>query len=117
MNVLTMGVEEEFMLVDHVTRAPVNRAPQVIDRASRDLGGQLQSEFFNAQIETGTRATSCRTSLRDELSWMRGAVAAAARNERCAPVACGTPVLPPEEQLTVANTERYRRMARRATRP
>ncbi|MFE5941656.1 YbdK family carboxylate-amine ligase [Streptomyces sp. NPDC056480] len=113
MNVLTMGVEEEFMLVDRVTRAPVNRAPQVIDRASGDLGEQLQSELFNAQIETRTRATSRRAALRDELTWMRGAVAAAARSEHCLPVASGTPVLPPEEQLTVTDTERYRLMARR----
>ncbi|MET9537435.1 YbdK family carboxylate-amine ligase [Streptomyces sp. NPDC006553] len=113
MNVLSMGVEEEFMLVDRVTRAPVNRAPRVIERASGDLGEQLQSEFFNAQTEICTRATSCRTALRDELAWMRAVVAAAARSEHCVPVACGTPVLPPEEQLTVTNTERYRRMARR----
>ncbi|MBB4986827.1 gamma-glutamyl:cysteine ligase YbdK (ATP-grasp superfamily), partial [Streptomyces sp. SFB5A] len=30
MEILTMGVEEEFILVDQATRAPVNRAPAVI---------------------------------------------------------------------------------------
>ncbi|MER7952251.1 YbdK family carboxylate-amine ligase [Streptomyces sp. NPDC096079] len=112
MEILTMGVEEEFVLVDRVTRAPVNRAPEVIRRAVRALGDQVQTEFFNAQVEVCTRATAHRTDLREELSRLRAAVGAAARDARCMPVACGTPVLPPEEPLTVTDTERYRLMAR-----
>ncbi|MFE7511308.1 YbdK family carboxylate-amine ligase [Streptomyces sp. NPDC057540] len=112
MEILTMGVEEEFVLVDLATRAPVNRAPQVIRRAVRSLGDQVQTEFFNAQIEVCTRATASRADLRDELSRLRTEVGAAAREAHCVPVACGTPVLPPEEPLTVTDTERYRLMAR-----
>ncbi|MFF0476403.1 glutamate--cysteine ligase [Streptomyces sp. NPDC004284] len=113
MKILTMGVEEEFVLVDRVTRAPVNRAPEVIRRAGRELGEQIQTEFFNAQVEICTVPTASRRDLRDELSWLRATVGAAARDVRCVPVACGTPVLPPEEPLTVTDTERYRLMARR----
>ncbi|MFH8839016.1 YbdK family carboxylate-amine ligase [Streptomyces sp. NPDC017868] len=113
MEILTMGVEEEFVLVDRATRAPVNRAPEVIRRAGRELGEQVQAEFFNAQVEVCTRATASRRELRDELTWLRATVGAAARDLRCRPIACGTPVLPPEEPLTVTDTERYRLMARR----
>ncbi|GGU98336.1 putative glutamate--cysteine ligase 2 [Streptomyces litmocidini] len=113
MKILTMGVEEEFVLVDRTTRAPVNRAPEVIRRASRVLGEQVQTEFFNAQVEICTRATASRRDLRDELSRLRATVGAAAREVHCMTVACGTPVLPPEEPLTVTDTERYRLMARR----
>ncbi|MFD3663714.1 YbdK family carboxylate-amine ligase [Streptomyces sp. NPDC058659] len=112
MKTLTMGVEEEFVLVDRVTRAPVNRAPEVIRGAARELGAQVQTEFFNSQVETCTRPAACREDLREELSWLRGVVGAVARDARCAPVACGTPVLPPEEPLTVTDTDRYRLMAR-----
>ncbi|AJF68393.1 carboxylate-amine ligase [Streptomyces vietnamensis] len=113
MKILTMGVEEEFVLVDRATRAPVNRAPEVIRRAGRELGPQLQTEFFNAQVEICTRATASRRDLRDELSRLRATVGAAARDVHCVPIASGTPVLPPEEPLTVTDTERYRLMARR----
>ncbi|MEU5219662.1 glutamate--cysteine ligase [Streptomyces sp. NPDC020807] len=113
MKILTMGVEEEFVLVDRVTRSPVNRAPEVIRIARRVLGDQVQTEFFNAQIEICTRATADRRDLRDELAWLRATVGAAAHDARCMPVACGTPVLPPEEPYTVTDTERYQRMARR----
>ncbi|MEU7075542.1 glutamate--cysteine ligase [Streptomyces narbonensis] len=112
MKTLTMGVEEEFVLVDRVTRAPVNRAPEVIRGAAGELGGQVQAEFFNAQIEICTGPTASRDALREELLRLRRVVGAVARDARCAPVACGTPVLPPEEPLTVTDTERYRLMAR-----
>ncbi|MGW6563433.1 carboxylate-amine ligase [Streptomyces hydrogenans] len=113
MKILTLGVEEEFVLVDRLTRAPVNRAPQVIRRAARQLGGQVQTEFFNAQVEVCTEPTACREQLRAELSWLRSVVVAAAREAHCMPVACGTPALPPGEPLTVTDTARYRLMARR----
>ncbi|MFF8410046.1 carboxylate-amine ligase [Streptomyces omiyaensis] len=112
MRILTMGVEEEFVLVDRTTRAPVNRAPDVIRRAGRELGDLVQAEFFNAQIETCTRVTTDREDLRAQLSRLRGAVGSAALAAHCVPVASGTPVLPSEEPLTVTDTERYRLMAR-----
>ncbi|MFE1348404.1 YbdK family carboxylate-amine ligase [Streptomyces sp. NPDC058757] len=113
MKILTLGVEEEFVLVDRLTRAPVNRAPQVIHRAAERLGGQVQTEFFNAQVEVCTEPTACREELRAELSRLRSVVVAAAREAGCMPVACGTPALPPDEPLTVTDSPRYGLMARR----
>ncbi|MFE2560755.1 hypothetical protein ACFXGT_33045 [Streptomyces sp. NPDC059352] len=54
MTILTMGAEEEFVLVDRVTRAPAHRAPEVIRRATREFGAPVQAELFNAQIEICT---------------------------------------------------------------
>ncbi|MGW6393256.1 carboxylate-amine ligase [Streptomyces sp. NPDC055103] len=113
MTILTMGVEEEFVLVDRTTRAPANRAPDVIRRAARELGDQVQAEFFNAQIEICTRPHARADVLRAELSRLRGVIGEAAAQSRCMPVACGTPVLPPDEPLTVTDSDRYRLMARR----
>ncbi|MFC8956953.1 glutamate--cysteine ligase [Streptomyces sp. NPDC057101] len=113
MKLLTMGVEEEFVLVDQVGRAPVGRAPDVIASAARVVGDQVQPEFFNAQIETISRPTASSTDLRDELVRLRAAIGAAADAERCMPVASGTTVVPPDQPLTVTDTERYQRMAYR----
>ncbi|MFF6772387.1 glutamate--cysteine ligase [Streptomyces sp. NPDC012637] len=109
---LTMGVEEEFVLVDLASRAPVDRAPDVITSAARVLGDQVQNEFFNAQIETMTQPTASCRDLRDELVGLRSVVGTAARAEHCLPIATGTPVVPPPQPLTITDTERYRRMAR-----
>ncbi|MEV6329781.1 glutamate--cysteine ligase [Streptomyces sp. NPDC051909] len=113
MTYLTMGVEEEFVLVDDASRAPVDRAPEVIASAAPVLGKQVQNEFFNAQIETMTLPTASCRDLRDELVWLRSAIGAAARRARCHPVATGTPAVPPTQPLTITDNERYRRMAQR----
>ncbi|MFC8508716.1 glutamate--cysteine ligase [Streptomyces sp. NPDC057411] len=113
MKMLTMGVEEEFVLVDQAGRVPVDRAPDVIASAALVLGDQVQREFFNAQVETSSQPTASCRDLRDDLVRLRAAVGTAARAERCRPVATGTPVLPPPRPLTVTDTERYRRMAHR----
>ncbi|MFI8824662.1 glutamate--cysteine ligase [Streptomyces sp. NPDC053431] len=113
MEVLTMGVEEEFLLADRTTRAPADRGSEVIASAATVLGEQVQREFFNAQIETTSRPTACLADLREELVWLRAVVADAAKAEGCLPVASGTSVVPPERPLTVTDTERYRRMADR----
>lgn len=111
MRMLTVGVEEEFVLVDRATRAPVDRAPEVIAAVGDVLGDQVQHEFFNAQVETVSRPTASCRHLRDELVRLRATVAEAARAEHCRPVASGTPVLPSARPLTITDTERYRRMA------
>ncbi|CAM5650199.1 putative glutamate--cysteine ligase 2 [Streptomyces avidinii] len=113
---LTMGVEEEFLLVDRLTRAPTGRAPQVIAATGGTLGPQLQQEFFTSQVEVCTRPTSDISRLRAELAWLRGTLSRSAAEEGCLLVASGTSAIAPEEPLEVTLDPRYRRMADRYTR-
>ncbi|MEU9106337.1 glutamate--cysteine ligase [Streptomyces xanthophaeus] len=112
-SVMTMGVEEEFLLVDRRSRAPVGRGPRVIDAASRTLGPLVQPEFFTAQVEVCTSPTASPARLRTELARLRAEVVRAAAAEDCLLLASGTPVVPPEFPLSVTRDERYRRMALR----
>ncbi|WP_240803610.1 glutamate--cysteine ligase [Streptomyces sp. A0592] len=106
-----MGVEEEFLLVDRRSRAPVGRAAGVIQAASGRLGPLVQPEFFTAQVETCTSPTSSTAVLRAELAWLRAELVRAAEAQDCLLVGTGTPVIPPEHPLTITPDERYRRMA------
>ncbi|WP_406864739.1 YbdK family carboxylate-amine ligase [Streptomyces sp. HUAS MG47] len=106
-----MGVEEEFVLVGPGSRAPVDRGPEVVESAAHVVGGQVQSEFFNAQVETVSQPTASCQDLRDELVRLRGAIARAARAECCMPVATGVPPVPPARPATVTDARRYRRIA------
>nr|WSX48427.1 glutamate--cysteine ligase [Streptomyces sp. NBC_00974] len=110
---LTMGVEEEFLLVDRLSRAPAGRAPHVIAATSGVLGPQVQQEFFTAQVEVCTRPTADSSRLRAELAGLRDTVSRAASEEGCLLVASGTPVIPPEEPLEVTPDPRYVHMADR----
>ncbi|MEU9146319.1 glutamate--cysteine ligase [Streptomyces sp. NPDC048349] len=108
--VLTMGVEEEFFLVDARTRAPVPRAPRVL-RSLAGLGDQAQAEFYTCQLEVCTQPVRTGTELRDELAALRDTAARAASEAGCLLVGTGTAVIPPAHAVPVTDGPRYRRMA------
>ncbi|MGW6919346.1 carboxylate-amine ligase [Kitasatospora sp. NPDC054939] len=109
----TVGVEEEFLLVDPRTRAPVARAPQVIADAATVLGDRVQAEFFPVQVEVCTRPTGTLSELRADLAELRRVVGEAAAEAGCLLVASGTPVVSDGDPGEVTDTARYRRMAAR----
>ncbi|GAA2266389.1 MULTISPECIES: carboxylate-amine ligase [Kitasatospora] len=108
---LSLGVEEEFLLVDRRSRRPVPRAPEVIAEAGLTLGGRVQAEFYPTQIEVCTSPVRTVDELRAELVFLRRTVAAVARSAGCLLVASGTPALPGHIPAEVTDNPRYRRMA------
>ncbi|MFD8205961.1 glutamate--cysteine ligase [Streptomyces sp. NPDC059695] len=110
---MTVGVEEEFFLVERHTGMPVARGPRVVEAARAVLGDQAQSEFFGAQVEVCTRPTAALAELRSELALLRKVMADAAAGEGCRLVATGTPVVPPGRPPAVTPGGRYERMAAR----
>ncbi|MER7769478.1 glutamate--cysteine ligase [Kitasatospora sp. NPDC096140] len=109
----TVGVEEEFLLVDRRTRLPAERAPQVIADAAGELGEQVQAEFFPVQVEVCTRPATRLDELAADLVHLRAVVAAAAAEAGCLLVASGTPVLSNPRPGRVTDDPRYREMAAR----
>ncbi|MEU4800010.1 glutamate--cysteine ligase [Streptomyces sp. NPDC023327] len=89
----TVGVEEEYFLVDASQRTVAAAAPLVLARARPALGDLVSGEASAYQVEGKT--PPCRTldGLRDELRRVRGALVAAAAREGLRPVASGTPLL------------------------
>ncbi|MFF5449454.1 glutamate--cysteine ligase [Streptomyces sp. NPDC012888] len=112
MRALTMGVEEEFLLVDRRDGTPVERGPAVLRAARRELGDQVQAEFFTSQIEVGTEPASRTADLRAELVRLRRTLAGVAGEAGCRIAATGTPLLPPDRPLRVVDSARYQRMVR-----
>ncbi|MFK0259350.1 YbdK family carboxylate-amine ligase [Streptomyces sp. NPDC090445] len=110
---LTVGVEEEFLLVDRGTRAPAGRAPAVLADARQILGERAQSEFFTVQVETCTVPATRLTDLYADLARSRRVMNEAAAASGCLLVATGTPPIAPPGPLTVTEGERYRRISER----
>jgi carboxylate-amine ligase len=104
----TIGVEEEFLLLDPETRAPAPAAERVIVRAATTLGDFVSGEFARAQLEVKTQPCSDATRLRDELVRLRATAAAAARDEGVRICAAGTPVIAAPAPLVVGDHPRYR---------
>ena len=52
----TLGIEEEYFLVDRATRNVVgDPPPEMLAECEALLSGQVSPEFLRSQIEVGTR--------------------------------------------------------------
>ncbi|MEU0884094.1 glutamate--cysteine ligase [Lentzea sp. NPDC005914] len=107
----TVGVEEEFLLVDAVTGVPVNRADEVVAVAREQFGLEVDHELTGAQVEINTSVCSDVAQVRRELVETRRAVAQAARSAGCRAIAVGAPPLG-DATGEITDSLRYRRIAR-----
>jgi glutamate---cysteine ligase / carboxylate-amine ligase len=103
----TLGIEEEYFLVDRATRDVVGDPPDgILAEFEALLGPQVSQEFLRSQIEIGTRVCAHLDEARAELRRLRDGVAAVAANHGLAPIAAAThPFARWEAQKT---TERVR---------
>jgi carboxylate-amine ligase len=108
----TIGIEEEYLLVDRETRNLVRDPPDSVMReAVRQLEGQVGHEFLRSQIEVGTRICSSVQEARGEVARLRRAVAQVAEQHGFAMIAASThPFAEWGDQLTTDN-ERYHVLA------
>lgn len=86
----TLGVEEEFLLIDRSTRELAPDIQQILPRAQRAVGDQAEPELQRSQIETGTGVCATLADLRSELTRLRCALAHAAAGSGAAIGASGT---------------------------
>ncbi|GAA2442841.1 glutamate--cysteine ligase [Streptomyces sp. NPDC051041] len=109
----TIGVEEEYLLVDPVTGLPVPQADKV--RAAAGLGRlvadqEVQPELLQAQVEVATQVCGTLEEVGGHLLRLRHAVGAAAEAYGCRISACGTPPLRHGRPVAVTDQARYRAM-------
>ncbi|OSC36599.1 glutamate--cysteine ligase [Mycobacterium decipiens] len=104
----TVGVEEEFLLVDPRTGEPAPRNTAVAAEAER-RGVALQLELSSCQVETTSSVTTTSAQLGEELARMRRIAAQAAEAGGLRLLALGLPPATPHE-FPVTATPRYRRI-------
>jgi glutamate---cysteine ligase / carboxylate-amine ligase len=89
----TIGVEEEYLLVNRETRDLVTDMPEsMIEECESEMEarGQVSPEFLRAQIEVGTKVCESIAEVREELGRMRECVRTVAERHGCAPIAAST---------------------------
>ncbi|MGH3738717.1 MAG: carboxylate-amine ligase, partial [Micromonosporaceae bacterium] len=106
---ITVGVEEEFLVVDPATRSVVAASAAVIDHAKPVLGERVGGEFTAMQVETRTAPCTGVEELHDQLASAREELARAAAATGVAVVATGTPVLGRVAPAAITDGERQRR--------
>ncbi|MGA5560626.1 carboxylate-amine ligase [Streptomyces platensis] len=106
-----MGVEEEYLLVDPVSRELSTQADKVVSAAAADLGDRVTTELTRYQIEVRTDPHTHLTDLADQLRATRDAVARAAARLGLCIVSSGTPVLGQHFPPPLAPGARYAQSA------
>ena len=87
----TIGIEEEYLLVDADTRDLIHAAPPtMLSECEALLEGQVAPEFLQCQIEVGTRVCSTVGEARSDLGRLRSTVASVARSHGLRLVAAST---------------------------
>jgi len=106
---ITLGVEEEFVLLDPFSGAAVPAGGDLVRMLDGEPG--VQQELMQFQVETGTSVCTSLDGAGNELVRLRRLVAAAAARLGCRLVASGTaPFRPPG--LAVTDQPRYQELTR-----
>ncbi|MEK0083869.1 carboxylate-amine ligase [Benzoatithermus flavus] len=118
---LSLGIEEEYLLVDPLTRALVQSPDPGFMTACEDaLGEQVTNELLQSQVEVGTCICARIAEARSDLARLRRTVAAIARDHGMGLIAASThPFAEWDEQRSTeldryqSLTDDYQALARR----
>ena len=108
----TIGIEEEYLVVDRETRDLVNDPPPEMWSSLREvLGHQVSPELLKAQIEVGTKVCAKVSEARDDLAALRRDLSGVVDEYGAAIIASSThPFANWSEQMTTEQP-RYLRLA------
>ncbi len=107
----SLGIEEEFQLVDAETGELRSRVEAVLPGAREAVGEEVQPELQRSMIEVGTPVCSDLGEVRRELVRLRREVGAAAEAAGCRIAALATHPTARWEDQEITRKERYQRMA------
>jgi len=109
----SIGVEEEYLLVDRASRKLASSPPQALFSAcERALEGRVSPEFLQCQIEVGTPVCMTLAEVKAELSYLRRTIAEEASRHGLAPIAASTHPFADWTEQPHTNKERYNTLAR-----
>jgi carboxylate-amine ligase len=87
----SIGIEEEYLLVDRASRDLVHEIPpELFQACERALRGQVAREFLKSQIEVETKVHASAGTVGGELRALRATVARLADGYGLAPIAAST---------------------------
>jgi len=109
----TVGIEEEYLLVDPGTRDLISEAPPtMLPECERRLAGQVTPEFLQSQIEVGTRVCASIKEAREDLARLRRTVKQVARDHGLDVMAASTHPFASWHRQKRTEKERYAVLAK-----
>src|ERR1700681_2087417 len=90
-NIFKFGIEEEFFLVDADTKSAARAMPAAfLEAAKQATGGKASGELLQSQVEIATLPHTDMATAREELRFLRQALAKIAAEHGLAILAAGT---------------------------
>ncbi|NNK14446.1 MAG: carboxylate-amine ligase [Desulfofustis sp.] len=108
----TIGIEEEYKLVDLKTRDLISEVPETfLPKCKVRLESQVSPEFLQCQIEVGTKVCESLGAARSELAYLRRTVAEVADEYGLAIIAASTHPFGRPSQIEHTPKQRYNQLA------
>ncbi len=111
----TLGIEEEFQLIDPETGELVSRAAEVLDGGASQA--RFQSELFRSVIETATPVCNDADEAIENVRALRGELIDRARDEGLLVAAAGTHPWARYEEQDLTRSDRYDELRRQVRWP
>ena len=108
----TLGIEEEYLLIDRDTRdLAIDPPDELLAECSEQLADLVKPEFLKSQIEIATGICDTIDDARQDLSKLRRTVAKVADQYNLAPIAASTHPFSEWQHQHHTNRERYNTLA------
>ncbi|MEM8995820.1 MAG: carboxylate-amine ligase [Acidobacteriota bacterium] len=107
---LTLGIEEEYQIIDPETRQLASGNQQLLDEGAKILGEQIKPEFMQSQVEVGTRVCRDISEARSEIVRLRKTVSDLAKVHGLGLAAASTHPISTWSDQTITGAERYRQL-------
>jgi len=108
----SFGIEEEYHLVDVETRAFAAAPDTLMQALQAELGEKVGPEFFQSQIEIGTKVCATPQEARQDLGTLRQLIVKHAGQLGLAPIAASTHPFAQKSSLRTTEKDRYLTLAR-----
>jgi carboxylate-amine ligase len=108
----TIGIEEEYLLVDPETRNLADDPPAAIfEDCEKRIGDQVTPEFLRSQIEIGTKVCSSISELAEQLGSLRSCIREVTESHGLAIIAASTHPIAEWDLQKHTEKERYNILA------
>lgn len=104
----TLGVEEEFQLVDPDTRELRSHVSEILDEGKMLLGEQVKPEMIQSMIEVGTGICADVQEARADVIKLRGVLSTLVRRQGLMIIAAGTHPFSQWQDQKIYENARYR---------
>jgi glutamate---cysteine ligase / carboxylate-amine ligase len=103
----TLGIEEEFQIVDPITRELRSHVSEILDEGRMLLGEQIKPEMIQSQIEVGTGVCKNIQEARADITNLRSIISSLAQKNDLKIVAASTHPISRWQDQKIFDDDRY----------